>query len=245
MQSRKQALSLPSGRSFRSDKPRFAGTLDREEIDFCRENGIALAFDPLQQGWVTQDCEDDLRLSHLRGTAERTAREARAAASPYAFRRWRPEDLPVYRALLDDPEVWTYMPETYPDPLDEETARALIEISAAQGHHDVCAVERAGEVVGQARLAFPEKSRDRDTAEISYWIGRAHWGQGMGSEIVALFTERAFLNWRSLRDLYAVVHEDNAASARVLEKAGYRHDGPSRTDPALRIFRITRAEHEA
>ena len=46
----------------------------------------------------------------------------------------------------------------------------------------------------------------------------------------------------SLRELYALVHADNAASARVLEKAGYRHSGQSRKDPSLRIFRIARAD---
>ena len=238
MHSPKRALSLPSGRTLHPDQPRSAGILDSEDIAFCRANGIALAFDPVQQGWVTLDCQDDLRLAHLRHLDNR---ETRLAASRFTFRRWRPDDLPVYVALLDDPEVWAYMPEDYPDPLDEDTARVLIEISAAQGHHDVCAVEHDGAVVGQARLAFPEKSRDRDTAEISYWLGRAHWGRGLGSEIVALFTDRSFRTWPSLRELYALVHEDNAASMRVLEKAGYRPSGHSRKDPALRMFRVSSA----
>ncbi|MCR9151856.1 MAG: GNAT family N-acetyltransferase [Rhodobacteraceae bacterium] len=240
MHSPKRTLSLPSGRTLHPTKPRFAGTLDSEEIAFCRDNGIALAFDPVQQGWVTLDCEDDLRLAHVRHVEDRKTREE--ATSRFTFRRWRPDDLPAYLALLDDPDVWAYLPEAYPDPLDEDTARVLIEISASQGHHDVCAVEHDGQVVGQARLAFPEKSRDRDSAEISYWLGQAHWGRGLGSDIVALFTDRAFCTWLSLRELYALVHADNAASARVLEKAGYRHSGQSRKDPSLRIFRIARAD---
>jgi RimJ/RimL family protein N-acetyltransferase len=227
--------TLPSGKPFDPRRPRFAGTLDAEERAFCRDNAIALAFDPVQQGWVTEDClpddaEDDMAVA---GRAD--------AQGPGAlrFRPWTPEDVKSFRALLDDADLWTYLPEAYPDPLDEDTARTLIEISNTSGHHDVCAIETRGEVVGQVRLAFEAGS---NRAEISYWIGRAHWGRGLASSAVAQFTDRGFRRHAKLTEIFAVVHADNTASARVLQKAGYRAAGPSKKLPDSTVYSISRTQ---
>ena len=56
--------------------------------------------------------------------------------------------------------------------------------------------------------------------EITYWIDRAFWGQGTATEALTLF-----LTIIPVRPLYARVAFDNAASRRVLEKAGFRQVG--------------------
>ena len=52
--------------------------------------------------------------------------------------------------------------------------------------------------------------------EVSYWIGKAFWGQGVASLALA-----QFLNIVTVRPLYARVAKDNLASLRVLEKCGF------------------------
>ncbi len=52
---------------------------------------------------------------------------------------------------------------------------------------------------------------------VAYWVARRFWGRGVASAAV-----RAFLAERPERPLYARVAADNAASARVLEKCGFR-----------------------
>ena len=52
--------------------------------------------------------------------------------------------------------------------------------------------------------------------EITYWIGKAFWGQGVASLALA-----QFLNIVTVRPLYARVAKDNLASLRVLEKCGF------------------------
>lgn len=232
-----KSYTLPSGRPFDPHRPRFAGTLDAEERAFCRDNAIALAFDPVQQGWVTEDClpdeaDDDVALP---GRADSQGPGA------LRFRPWTPEDVTEFRAMLDDAAVWTYLPETYPDPLDEETARTLIEISNISGHHDVCAIETQGEVVGQVRLAF-ETTSGKERAEISYWIGRAHWGRGLASAAVAQFTDRGFRRHPKLTEIFAVVHADNTGSVRVVQKAGYRRAGSSQKLPDSTVYSISRTQ---
>ncbi len=183
--------------------------------------------DPAQVGEVPAGGADDL------GPLARAVlhREARLRLRP-----WRAEDLGTYLGLLDDPKVWAHLPEPYPDPLMPALARDLIAISNERWHHEVLAVEAEGMVVGQVRLAFGPG----DEGEISYWLGRVHWGRGIGSELVALFTARSLCQRPALRAIVARVHQANAASARVLEKAGYRETGRAPRDPAWRLFRIER-----
>jgi RimJ/RimL family protein N-acetyltransferase len=56
---------------------------------------------------------------------------------------------------------------------------------------------------------------DGDT-EITYWIDRSHWGQGIASRALALF-----LDIVPVRPLYARAASDNVASLTVLRKAGF------------------------
>ena len=52
--------------------------------------------------------------------------------------------------------------------------------------------------------------------EVSYWIGRDHWGLGVATRALAAFVEGL-----AARPLYARAARDNIASIRVLEKCGF------------------------
>jgi len=56
--------------------------------------------------------------------------------------------------------------------------------------------------------------------EVGYWIGRPFWGRGYATEALEAGLVWASRNWRR-RALVAGHFEDNPASGRVLEKAGY------------------------
>ena len=56
-----------------------------------------------------------------------------------------------------------------------------------------------------------------DQLEVTYWVDRAHWGKGIASAAL-----RILLAETAERPLYARAASDNAASLRVLEKAGFR-----------------------
>lgn len=60
---------------------------------------------------------------------------------------------------------------------------------------------------------------DGDT-EITYWIDRSVWGQGVASTALTLFLQEL-----RTRPLHARVAGDNAGSLRVLRKAGFRVTG--------------------
>ncbi|WP_139417434.1 GNAT family N-acetyltransferase [Agromyces laixinhei] len=72
-----------------------------------------------------------------------------------------------------------------------------------------------GTVVGSVGRWFED-----DTAEITYWIDRAHWGEGIATRAM-----RLFLDTLPDRPVRARVAADNAGSIRVLEKLGFRQVG--------------------
>lgn len=232
---------VPAVGSFDVRRARSVGPLTREEIAYCRENRIALAYDPVQIGWVAADCIDDIDVAGVRAPIIPVAARfsPRGLAPTYRFRAWTEADLPVYRSLLDDAAVWAMMYEPYPDPLDDALARELIRLSG-NDHHEVRAVLRNGEIVGQVRVLFGQGAEQRN-AEISYWVGRAYWGQGIASAVVAIQTGQTFQRDPALTSITAVAHADNRASRRVLQKAGYAEDGPDTRRPGWIVYRQTRA----
>jgi RimJ/RimL family protein N-acetyltransferase len=241
----KPAVTLPKSLLDSHDfvsRPRSAGPLSHEEAAYCRAHGIGLAYDPVHIGWVVANCVDDVDGHGARG--EKPVFYPRSMAPTYRFRPWTVADVAAYRALLDDPAVWAMMYEAYPNPLDEDLARDLIELSAASDHHEVLAVLRNGEIVGQVRMLF-EAGPAPKTAEFSYWFGRAHWGKGLGSAIVSIHSGQTFVQHPGLASIFAVVHPDNTASRKVLRKAGYVEEGPDSRRPGWISYRLTRARAEA
>jgi RimJ/RimL family protein N-acetyltransferase len=59
--------------------------------------------------------------------------------------------------------------------------------------------------------------------EVTYWIGREHWGKGYASRALALLLESD-----ETRPLHARVAADNSGSIKVLEKNGFRRTGTER-----------------
>ena len=59
--------------------------------------------------------------------------------------------------------------------------------------------------------------------EVSYWIGRHFWGQGVATRALS-----DFLGELAARPLRARVAKDNVGSIRVLEKCGFEKSGEVR-----------------
>jgi len=83
-----------------------------------------------------------------------------------------------------------------------------------------------GQVAGHV-LRFDEAGHP----EVSYWLGKDYWGQGIATIALA-----AFLDHARSRPLSARAAKDNGASIRVPQKLGLRTSGPL-TRVALRAKR--------
>ena len=123
----------------------------------------------------------------------------------------------------NDPEVARHLRQRFPHPYTAEDARWWIEHSQA-GQDDVAfGIEVDGEVAGCIGLVL-QHDVHRFSAELGYWLGRAHWRRQIMSATVRRFSDWVFANL-PLQRLYASVFVANPASARVLEKAGFEREG--------------------
>jgi len=70
-----------------------------------------------------------------------------------------------------------------------------------------------GQVVGSVS-SYEESGKP----EVTYWIGRAHWGKGIATRALTIFLAQV----NTARPIYARVAKDNLGSRRVLEKCGFQ-----------------------
>lgn len=140
----------------------------------------------------------------------------------------RPGDAASLARHANDREIWLNLRDRFPHPYALSDAEAYIARvhEGAQDPVTAFAIEVGGEVAGGITL-MPGHDIERVSAELGYWLGRAHWGRGVVTDAVRAVTGHAFATL-GLRRVFAVPFAHNAASRRVLEKAGYVREGTMR-----------------
>ncbi len=190
-----------------------------------------------------------------------TRRPSRRSVTPPGFAPLRterltlrplaPEDAPALHRLINDWEVTRTLaavPFPYPRELADEwigLARAQIEAGTAY-HLAVTGTEGEQELlVGGVGLRL---AADRRSGALGYWVGRRFWGHGVATEAAGRLARWALANL-DLDLLTAQVASDNAASAAVLRRIGFRQVGEGRETFASRggkqavlHFEATRAD---
>lgn len=152
------------------------------------------------------------------------------------LRRFAPGDAPLLHALDADPEVMRYLSGGSPTPLaliEAEILPAFIASSADGRGYWAAHAAAGGAFLGWFGLR-PPGDPALPGAELGYRLRREAWGRGLASEGVAALVAHAF-GTLALAQLMAITYEENAASRRVLEKAGFtlhRRFRPSAADLA-------------
>lgn len=135
----------------------------------------------------------------------------------------------------NNPRIAQTLRDRFPHPYTEAHARDWVESVRAQDPPTCFAIATGPEVIGGIGLQLQRDVHCR-AAELGYWIAEPHWGRGIATRAVQAFTAEAFERYDLLR-VYAMVFETNPASARVLEKAGFRCEGRLRMS-AVKLGRI-------
>lgn len=143
------------------------------------------------------------------------------------LRPWRRGDVDALARHADNRNVSRNLRDRFPWPYSRTDARAWVRSARVDEDEVHLAIEVDGEVVGGVGL-HRQAAEERGTLEIGYWLGEPFWGRGIASEVVRAMTAWAFENLDGVLRLHARVYEGNPASARVLEKAGYRLEGRHR-----------------
>jgi RimJ/RimL family protein N-acetyltransferase len=127
-------------------------------------------------------------------------------------------DLPLLFEQQLDPRAIHMAAFTHADPSD----RAAFDRHWARIRADAAVTQRTiladGAVVGWVGSYGPP-----DEPEVTYWLGREYWGQGLATEAL-----RLYLRVDTRRPIDGRAAADNAASLRVLEKCGFQRLGIER-----------------
>jgi RimJ/RimL family protein N-acetyltransferase len=139
---------------------------------------------------------------------------------PCVVRSWRAEDLDALLRHADNPKVAANMRDRFPHPYTREAGAGWLAIALTMRPETAFVIEHGGELVGGIGVHL-NQDVERVSAEVGYWLGEAVWGRGLATAALAGFSRYAFEAF-DLTRLYALPFAHNAASRRVLEKAGYR-----------------------
>ena len=143
------------------------------------------------------------------------------------IRRFAVADVAAVAAYRSDPEVARY--QSWDAPVPEASARQLVaEFAAAEegapGWFQYAVELRDGGVLaGDVGLCLDE---NRMQAELGFTLARAHQGRGYATEAARCVLDRAF--GAGLRRVSAECDARNTASARLLERLGFRREGHRR-----------------
>jgi len=125
-------------------------------------------------------------------------------------------DLPIFFEQQLDPVAVQMAAFTAKNPADRDAFNAhwmKIRRDPAVMLRTVLADGRVAGYVG----SFEERP---GKPEVTYWIAKEFWGQGIGTEALS-----QFLRVQERRPIYARAARDNVASLRVLEKCGFSVTG--------------------
>jgi RimJ/RimL family protein N-acetyltransferase len=139
------------------------------------------------------------------------------------LRRWRADDLDALVRHADDPQVSRGTSDRFPFPYTRADGEAFLAGRVVDLSGPVFAIEIEGEACGGIGVRRLQGERAIG-AELGYWLGRAHWGRGRMSRIVATYVPWVMASL-GLRRLQATVLDFNHASARVLLRNGFTEEG--------------------
>jgi RimJ/RimL family protein N-acetyltransferase len=139
-----------------------------------------------------------------------------------ALRPLTQSDSPTLVQLANDRTIADTM-ISVPHPFTANDARALIAAARDVANQYFGVHLRAGDsLVGVA--AMRDIDREHAQGELSFWIGRPYWGQGLASDAGATLLHYAFGDL-DLNRVVAYHMLRNPASGQVLAKLGFQREG--------------------
>ena len=141
-------------------------------------------------------------------------------------RSFRESDAGELALHANNRKVWLQLRDYFPHPYTIDNARGFIAFASGADPETAFALTVGGAPVGAIGVTLRDDV-ERCSAEIGYWLGVQCWGRGIATRALVGFTPYAFETY-GVERLYAIPFAANAASCRVLEKAGYRLEGRMR-----------------
>jgi len=151
-------------------------------------------------------------------------------------RSWEFSDVDTVPAYANNRKVWMNLRDAFPHPYTKQSARDWIRGVRQRTPETSFAIAVNDEAVGGIGFVL-HGDVERVSAEIGYWLGEPFWGRGITTAALRAVTAYA-METHGLTRVFAVPFAWNAASCRVLEKAGYVLEGRLRKS-AIKDGRLT------
>lgn len=139
-----------------------------------------------------------------------------------SLRKPRPEDAPlIFAAYAQDPDVvryLTFLPHRDLNDTHQAVERFLEGWRSGKSYCWLIFRRESEELIGSIA------AREEQGINLGYLLARPFWRRGFMSEAVSTVVEWAF-SLPSIYRVWAVCDVENEASARVLEKNGFRREG--------------------
>jgi RimJ/RimL family protein N-acetyltransferase len=153
------------------------------------------------------------------------------------IRDWRSDDAQSLAEHANDPRIARNLRDGFPHPYTLADAEAFLTMVAGQDPRTFFAIAVGGRAVGGIGYTLQDDV-ERASVQIGYWLGAGFWGRGIMTAAVIALTGHVFERHADVQRVYAVPFAGSAASARVLEKAGYQLEGRMRRS-AIKLGEVT------
>lgn len=122
--------------------------------------------------------------------------------------------------LANNPKIARNLKDSFPKPYTIHDARFWIEHNQKFNPPRNFGIEYNDTLVGSIGCEVG-KDELRTNLELSFWVGEVHWGKGIATEAVKLYTDYILKKFLEIERIYAQVYEFNVGCMKVLENAGY------------------------
>ena len=142
-----------------------------------------------------------------------------------SIRQWRRTDAPALAAALSNPKILANLRDGLPYPYTEADAASYIDAMLAADENETFAFAITVDDLAIGSIgAFRCGNIHFRTAEIGYYLAEPYWNRGLGTAAVEQLCRYIFEHTDIIR-LFAEPFSHNAASCRILEKAGFQCEG--------------------
>ena len=141
----------------------------------------------------------------------------------FKLRAWTRADISALAKHLNNKKIWDNCRDALPYPYTEKDAEQFISFVEGQSEQNNYCIEINHEAAGN--ISFIRGTDvERYNAELGYWLAEPYWNLGIMTEAIKQAVEDYLSHSDTVR-IHAHVYENNLASMKVLEKAGFHKCG--------------------
>lgn len=138
----------------------------------------------------------------------------------FSLRPWNGNDLESLIKFGNNKAIAKFMTDKFPHPYTKEKGESFIAFATQHIPVRMFAIDIEGKAAGGIGV-HPQDDIHCRNAELGYWLGEPFWGHGIITKAIIQIVDHGFKNFEIDR-IFARPFGTNAASQKVLEKAGFK-----------------------